>query len=146
MKNLPSCRCYLCGFLGRNSLDILIKAAVTCACGALALAANPLIRLLLKKVDPPQPQTGPRLLEAEQVLRGGRWIGMLERTAAYATVVAGFPMGLAIIIAVKGLGRYPQLRAETDSRVGELFIIGTFASLLWAVAFAGIAYAGVRLW
>ncbi|MCW2844507.1 MAG: hypothetical protein JWN22_2423 [Nocardioides sp.] len=78
---------------------------------------------------------------AGQVLRGGAWIGALERGAILASLVAGWPEGLAVVLAVKGLGRYPELRAAEDGvRTGaaERFIIGTFASVLWACACAGV--------
>jgi hypothetical protein len=79
--------------------------------------------------------------QAGSVLRGGAWIGALERGAIYATLVAGWPEGVAVVLAVKGLGRYPELRAAEDGvRTGaaERFIIGTFASVLWACACAGV--------
>jgi hypothetical protein len=72
------------------------------------------------------------------VLRGGAWIGYLERAAVSATVLAGFPEGLALVLAVKGVGRYPELRdAGRVADAPEEFIIGTLASLLWAAAAAG---------
>jgi hypothetical protein len=78
------------------------------------------------------------------VLRGGAWIGYLERGAVAATLLAAFPEGLALVLAVKGVGRYPELRdAGSGGRAGadapEEFIIGTLASLLWAAAAAGTA-------
>jgi hypothetical protein len=78
------------------------------------------------------------------VLRGGAWIGYLERGAVAATLLASFPEGLALGLAVKGVGRYPELRdAGRGGRAGadapEEFIIGTLASLLWAAAAAGTA-------
>ncbi|MGZ8743907.1 MAG: hypothetical protein ACXWXO_13400 [Nocardioides sp.] len=89
---------------------------------------------------------------AEQVLRGGAWIGAFERTAVFASLVAGWPEGLAVVLALKGLGRYSELRADAGEPgrpaapdaggVAERFIIGTFASVLWAVACAG-AHAGL---
>lgn len=131
-----------------DPIELLLKALIIGALGVVALLGNPVVRLLLRRVEAPQPaaESGLPLLETGRVLRGGRWIGILERAAVYATLVAGFPAGLAMIIAIKGLGRYPELRAQADTRVGELFIIGTFASMLWAAAFAGIAYGVVRLW
>ena len=71
-------------------------------------------------------------------LRGGTWIGALERTAVVVTLLAGWPEGLAVVLAVKGLGRYPELRRPAAA---ERFIVGTFASVLWAVALAGVAIA-----
>jgi hypothetical protein len=76
---------------------------------------------------------------AGTVLRGGAWIGALERLGVYVALVAGWAPGLAIVLAVKGLGRYPELRNGEDSGVAERFIIGTFTSVLWAVACAGVA-------
>jgi hypothetical protein len=70
-------------------------------------------------------------------LRGGRVIGYLERGAVAATLLVGWPEGLAVILAVKSLARYPELRAPHAS---EQFIMGTFASVLWAAGMAGIGY------
>jgi hypothetical protein len=78
------------------------------------------------------------LTAAAATLRGGAWIGMLERLAAFATIVGGFPEGLAFALLLKGFARYPELRATTTG-AAERFIIGTFASVLFACACAGVA-------
>jgi hypothetical protein len=89
--------------------------------------------------------TGPLELEAPgSVLRGGAWIGYLERGAVSATLLAAFPEGLALVLAVKGVGRYSELRDSGragghGSDAPEEFIIGTLASMLWAAAAAGTA-------
>ena len=80
-----------------------------------------------------------RVRDAGAVLRGGAWIGALERLGVYVALVAGWAPGLAVVLAVKGLGRYPELRNQADTGVAERFIIGTFTSVLWAVACAGAA-------
>lgn len=72
------------------------------------------------------------------MLRGGRWIGMLERTAVFASLVAGYPNGVAVTVAVKALARYPELKS-TNSAAAERFIIGSFVSVLWASGWAGLA-------
>jgi hypothetical protein len=72
------------------------------------------------------------LRSAGQVLRGGAWIGVLERIAVLAALVARWPEGIAIVLAVKGLGRYPELRSGTNPSLAERFIIGTLVSVLWA--------------
>lgn len=74
---------------------------------------------------------------AADKLKGGAWIGALERLATYVSVIAHFLPGLAIILAVKGLARYPELRAK-DPDVAERFIIGTFVSVLLAVGGAAL--------
>jgi hypothetical protein len=80
-----------------------------------------------------------RVRDAGAVLRGGAWIGALERLGVYVALVAGWPPGVALVLAVKGLGRYPELRNQDDTGVAERFIIGTFTSVLWAVACAAAA-------
>ena len=72
------------------------------------------------------------------ILRGGAWIGALERLAMVGTVLAGWPEGIAAIVAVKAFARYPELKTGQGTGATERFIIGTFASLGWAAACAGI--------
>ncbi|MEP9364560.1 hypothetical protein ABLE68_16460 [Nocardioides sp. CN2-186] len=109
--------------------------------GLLAIAGGgPLTALIFDLVDRRE-AAADSLDRAGHVLRGGAWIGALERAAIFATLVAGWPEGLAVVLAVKGLGRYPELRAAEDGvRTGaaERFIIGTFASVLWACGCAGV--------
>ncbi|MDF0529280.1 hypothetical protein P0W64_08875 [Tsukamurella sp. 8F] len=71
-------------------------------------------------------------------LRGGLAIGILERAAIAVCVLTGFVAGLAVVVAAKGLARYPELRSPTTS---EQFILGTFVSVLWAAACAGVGVA-----
>ena len=109
--------------------------------GALAISGGgPLTSLVFDLVDRRE-TPAESMQQAGHVLRGGAWIGALERGAIFATLVAGWPEGLAIVLALKGLGRYPELRAAEDGvRTGaaERFIIGTFTSVLWACACAGV--------
>ena len=51
------------------------------------------------------------------MLRGGAWVGYLERAAISATLLAGWPEGMALVLAVKGVGRYPELRRPGLRRV-----------------------------
>lgn len=69
-------------------------------------------------------------------LRGGHLIGYLERLAVIGSLHAGWPAGLPVVLAVKGLARYPELRS---AQVSEQFIVGTFVSVLWAAGVFGIA-------
>jgi hypothetical protein len=64
---------------------------------------------------------------------------VLERIAVTGTLLAGEPGGIAVVVAVKGLGRYPELRNGDDPAVSERFVIGTLASLLWS---AGVGLVG----
>jgi len=76
-------------------------------------------------------------------LRGGTWIGALERLAIVGTLVAGWPEGMAVVLAIKALGRYPQLRHGDRPAAAEGFIIGTLVSILWAVACAYVVTGGI---
>ena len=42
-----------------------------------------------------------RLVRAGKELPGGRWLGLLERAATYACIVAGFPAGIGVVMVVK---------------------------------------------
>ena len=90
------------------------------------------------------PQTGPSLPgvagpagegAVREVLRGGTTIGYLERIAVALGIIAGFPEAIAIVVALKGIGRFSEL-AAAEAR--ERFIIGTLASLVWACLVAGV--------
>jgi hypothetical protein len=70
-----------------------------------------------------------------EVLRGGLAIGILERLAVAGAILAGFPEAIAVVVAIKGVGRFTELAA---SEARERFIIGTFASLIWACACAAL--------
>lgn len=48
------------------------------------------------------------------------------------------PAGIAAVVAVKGLARYPDLKASDGT--AERFILGTFSSLLVAAGGAGAAH------
>jgi len=74
---------------------------------------------------------------ASGVLRGGLLIGVLERAAVVLAILAGQPVAIAYVVAIKGLGRYPELKGTPGA--SERFIIGTLASLLWASAVATLA-------
>ena len=110
-------------------------SGVLLAVGAAALGGGPIATAVLRAADPDRGPSRRRASDPE-VLRGGTWIGVLERTAIAATVLAGFAEGLAVLIAVKGLGRFNELKAPVAS---ERFIIGTLASGLWALGCVGVA-------
>lgn len=139
-------------------LGLLTAGLVVVAAFGAALTGSPVVARLLRRFtvadtdgdDLPDLVTHPVGLD-----NGGRWIGYLERGAIAAGLVAGFPEVVAVVLAVKGLGRYPELRADHgDARAGgpdqgtnqgtrrvpaagltaERFIIGTLASYLWAAS------------
>lgn len=102
------------GFALGATLVLCVLAAAT-AGAPLVLATFKIAR---RQPDgSPAPDAGP--------LRGGRVIGILERLAVAASILATWPEGIAIVLAVKGLARYPELR---EPHASEQFIMGTFVS------------------
>lgn len=112
-----------------------------CAVGVAGLATvlcgGAVTTAVLLLADADSRAGGPRVQRT--ILRGGTWIGALERLGLTASVLAGWPEGLVAIVAVKAFARYPELRAGPTSGAVERFIIGTFTSLGWAAACAGLA-------
>lgn len=102
-------------------VTIVVTITVSAALGA------PLVGWLLRRIEPNAQTPG--------VLRGGTWIGILERVAITGAILAGYGTAVAVVIAIKGLGRYPELRdtpVEQRPQTTERFIIGTLASYVWA--------------
>ncbi len=111
--------------------------------GVLVLAVpvgGSLVRIVLRlatnrdRLEAATAEDGANLAAPPVVLRGGPWIGYLERLGVAVAVLAGQPQGIAYLIAIKGLGRYPELRQQPGA--AERFVIGTFASMIWATAVA----------
>jgi len=65
----------------------------------------------------------------KEVLRGGATIGYLERIAVIGCLAVGRVEGIAVIVAIKGLGRFSELDSP-EAR--ERFIIGTLVSLIFS--------------
>jgi hypothetical protein len=81
--------------------------------------------------DAPQPAP-----PAQRILRGGAIIGVLERLGVCVAILTGQPVAIAYIVAIKGLGRFAELK-ETPV-AAERFIIGTLTSMLWAAGTAAV--------
>ena len=57
-------------------------------------------------------------------------VGVLERAGVATCIVTGHVELVAVVVAVKGLGRFAELR--DDPAFAERFLIGTLASMLTA--------------
>jgi len=114
------------------------EVAVVLTAWAAVVAGGPAATAVLRLAESAHAPPGTPSPANPLVLRGGAWIGVLERISITASLLLGWPEGLALTLAVKGLGRYPDLRTPGAA---ERFIIGTFASVLWACACAGVGWA-----
>jgi len=156
---LPALALVALGPVGVGALMLAFRLAVPSPAHALwvllalALAAlgvvagSPLTMLVLRRAAPAQIEkqgvAGGILVEDErteqtrEVLRGGAIVGYLERAAIVVSILVGHPEAVAVIVAVKGLGRFSELVAP---EVRERFIIGTLVSMIWAAACGGIIW------
>ncbi|HJC61474.1 MAG TPA: hypothetical protein H9755_14280 [Candidatus Dietzia intestinigallinarum] len=138
---------------------VLAAIVVVASLAVSAALGSPLASLVLRSAHVPEPPkvevTGdtrsPVVSRREaqsadsdvrEVLRGGMWIGILERVGLTAAILAGRFELAAVVVAIKALGRYPEIRE--NPAVSERFIIGTLTSLLVAAACgaAGLAVLG----
>jgi len=111
---------------------------ILCLTGALAvIGGGPVTAMVFDLVDGRATEVPGSMDRAGEILRGGAWIGVLERAAIFGAIVSGWPEGLALVLALKGLGRYPELRNQEHTGIAERFIIGSFSSALWATGCAG---------
>lgn len=85
-------------------------------------------------VVPPEP-AAPRVVST---MRGGRWIGPLERWAIVALGLTGAIGIIAAIMAGKGIVRFPEINADRGiGSKAEEFLVGSLLS--WSLAGCGIA-------
>lgn len=118
-----------------TDVGIAVAAAVVAA-----LVGWPLVpaflRLTHKGAGSKPERTGSEDIE---VLRGGLWIGIVERGLIAGSIVLGRPELMAVVIAVKGLGRFAEIKSSAAA--GERFIIGTFVSIALASLIGVIGWA-----
>jgi polyferredoxin len=125
----------LLGALGRGTSGPFAWLTVAAGVAAAAASGSVLTRGILALANE---SSGRASRVRATVLRGGAWIGVLERLALFGTLLAGFPMGVVAIVAVKAFARYPELKTAQATGAIERFIIGTFASLGWAALCVGV--------
>jgi hypothetical protein len=123
------------------SADVTVDGEITVPAGTLKAADA------VPATDPPgndQPgETAPGKVDdgaaatSTRILRGGAIIGILERLAVCLAILGGQPVAIAYVVAIKGLGRFAELK-ETPV-AAERFIIGTLTSMFWAAGIAALA-------
>ena len=78
--------------------------------------------------------------EMEGTMRGGRWIGPLERILILLLASVEAPAAIAAIVAAKGVIRFPEISQDKAGQKAEEFLIGSFASWILAVLGAVIIH------
>lgn len=111
----------------------LPTAATTALAVLAAFGGGPIATSALRLTDP-----RPRIEQHEgapgpatpDLLRGGAVVGLLERVSTLTLLLIGYPEGIAVLLAIKGVGRFGELKVPAAP---ERFIVGSLASLLWAL-------------
>ncbi len=101
---------------------------------------NVIVRLVLAATNTTDPTYGSEP-DPEQRLQGGRLLGPMERVFIVGLGLAGNLIAASIVIAAKGLLRFPELQSKGEQvrihRLTEYFLVGSFVS--WLVALASLA-------
>ncbi|WP_435199147.1 hypothetical protein [Janibacter sp. GS2] len=105
---------------------------------------NLVVRLVL--ISTGAMQAAPTLDEPSGGLKGGRLLGPLERLFILGLGLAGQVTSAGLVIAAKGLIRWPELNSHSRDvarghidKVTEYFLVGSFVS--WLVALSALALA-----
>lgn len=122
---------------GAGAADPANDPAADVTVGPSAMSGTPVTTTATAGPAAPAAGTAATSVSSVRILRGGAIIGVLERLAVCLAILAGEPVAIAYVVAIKGLGRFAELK-ETPV-AAERFIIGTLTSLLWAAGVAALA-------
>lgn len=121
---------------------MIIAAQIACyvvLAALLTFGGNEVCRLVLTlSATKTPPEEGDKIS-----LRAGRTIGVLERLLVAFGLIASSWEILAAVIALKTVARYAKL---DDQNNAEYFLIGSLASILWAVLVTGLLIVFDREW
>ncbi len=99
---------------------------------------NVIVRLVLKSSGTIHPGADGKLPPTR--LKGGRLLGPLERVFILALALAGQFTAASVVVAAKGLLRFPELSTRRDQErihhLTEYFLLGSFVS--WLVALGSL--------
>jgi hypothetical protein len=101
---------------------------------------NVLVRLVLSATGTMRPDATGALRGPARTLKGGRLLGPLERLFILVLGLAGNLTAAAIVVAAKGLLRWPELSSPQEQgqvhRLTEYFLVGSFVS--WLIPLTGL--------
>ena len=104
---------------------------------------NVIVRLVLAVTETVNPAYHDTPADPEQQLKGGRLLGPMERVFILGLGLAGQLTAAAIVVAAKGLLRWPELQSKPDQhrihQLTEYFLVGSFVS--WLVALSSLLLA-----
>ncbi len=111
--------------------------------GAFAIqlsTGNVVVRLVLAATGTVNPARHGTPEDPEMQLKGGRLLGPMERIFILALGLAGQVTAASVVVAAKGLLRFPELSSRRDQArihlLTEYFLVGSFVS--WLVALTAL--------
>jgi hypothetical protein len=127
-------------WLARDPLPVLrgVDADRALLLGAALLVqlstGNVLVRLVLAATGTVNPLKVGGVDDPQTQLKGGRLLGPMERVFILGLGLAGHLTAASIVIAAKGLLRFPELQSKPDQerihQLTEYFLVGSFVSWL----------------
>ncbi len=109
---------------------------------------NVVVRLVLAATGTLNPMRHGTESDPETQLKGGRLLGPLERVFLLGMGLAGQLTAAAIVVAAKGLLRFPELQSRREQerihQLTEYFLLGTFLSWLVALGTLAVVSLGLR--
>ena len=103
---------------------------------------NVLVRLVLSATGTSNPARAAGRAAPSYRLKGGRLLGPMERIFIVGLGLAGELTAASVVVAAKGLLRWPELQAAREERgpgihvVTEYFLVGSFVS--WTLALGSL--------
>ena len=115
---------------------LLVRALL----GVQMSTGNVVVRLVLTATGTVNPARTGSVDDPETQLKGGRLLGPMERLFILGLGLAGNLTAASIVIAAKGLLRFPELRSKPEQdrihRLTEYFLVGSFVS--WLIPLASL--------
>lgn len=107
-----------------------------------------LIKKLVAPLAPPQVTSGGSGAgqPVTGMIRGGKYIGWLERSISMMFILAGKAEGVGFLIAAKSILRLRDISTDEERHVAEYIIIGTFLSFGWAMLVTLLTAKAIAYW
>ncbi|QIK76078.1 hypothetical protein [Nocardioides piscis] len=121
-------------------LDATRALMLVGAFGIQLSSGNVIVRLVLAATGTVNPTHRGQADDPATKIKGGRLLGPMERVFILALALAGEVTAAGIVVAAKGLLRFPELSSRRDQEhvhlLTEYFLVGSFVS--WLVALGSL--------
>lgn len=108
------------------------------------VASLPLGEILIAKALTSRDVKGPQATAG--LAHGGATIGWLERALIMMMMAMNQPAGIGFLITTKSIFRFAEITTDTEHKVAEYMIIGTFMSFAWGLFTSILALNALHYW